>query len=532
MMKSSFAKQSIRSALIFTFTAVLTIFFHGHLEGDVRLPKIFSNNMVLQQNKPIRFFGWASAGEEITVTIRDKSAKTKADEEGHWRVDLPAMKADGKPFSVIVAGKNKIELKNVILGEVWICSGQSNMEWSVQGSMNPKQEIAEAKYPRIRLFNVPRHISSSFPKEDVQGRWVPCTPETVRNFSAVGYYFGRKLHKDIDVPIGLIGTNWGGTRIEPWTPPEGFASVPELKRVADQLKKLDPKSEAGKKYYQDHIASVENWLATAKEKLAAGKNPGNPPMRRDASIVGGATVIYNGMVHGIKPFMVRGTIWYQGESNAGDGLRYAMLKKALVQGWRKVFENEDLSFYWVQLANFQQPSTNPQGGGWGPVREGQRLALSLPNTGMAVTIDIGAARDIHPRNKQDVGKRLALWALRDHYGKKITPSGPLYKSMAVEGDQIRITFDHVGSGLMVGKKEGQKPTVADPKSSLNRFAIAGADKKWHWATAKIDGKSVIVKSDKVAKPVAVRYGYESNPVGANLYNKEGLPASPFRTDNW
>ncbi len=488
--------------------------------------------MVLQQEKPIQFFGWAAAGEEITIELRGKTTTTKADESGRWRAKLPAMKADGKSFSVKISGKNTIELKNVILGEVWICSGQSNMEWSVRGSANPKEETAAAKYPNIRLFNVPRHISLTAPRDDVPGSWVPCSPQTVANFTAVGYYFGRKIHKDVNVPVGLIGTNWGGTRIEPWTPPAGFAAVPSLKRYADILKRLNPKTDVGKKYYQDHIDSVEKWVAQAKKDLAVGKVPGNPPARNDAARIGGATTIYNGMVHGIKPFTARGVIWYQGESNAGNGVGYAELKKALVLGWRTVFEDDSLSFYWVQLANFQQPSDNPAGGGWGPVREGQRLALTLPKTGMAVAIDIGNARDIHPRNKQDVGKRLALWALRDHYGKKIVPSGPLYKSMAVEGNQIRITFDHVGSGLMVGKKQGQKPTVADPNSKLNRFAIAGADKKWHWATATIEGKSVVVKSDNVPKPVAVRYGYESNPVGANLYNKEGLPASPFRTDKW
>lgn len=516
----------------FTILIWAFLLFSTSAFSDVKLPRIFGNNMVLQQQKPILFFGTAAVGEKVTVELLGKSGTSVADASGNWRIELPAMKADGKPFNVKVTGKNTIELKNVVLGEVWICSGQSNMEWSVRASANAAKEIAAAKYPNIRLFNVPRHIRVGTPQNDVPGSWAPCNPNSVTNFTAVGYYFGRKLHKDIDVPVGLIGTNWGGTRIEPWTPPVGFASVPSLSRYTETLNRLNPKTDAGKKYYQNHIDSVQKWIEQSRKLVADGKVPPNPPVRNDGARTGGATMIYNGMVHGLKPFRVRGVIWYQGESNAGNGVQYAELKRALVRGWRKVFENDEMSFYWVQLANFQQPNQNPAGGGWGPVREGQRLALSLPNTGMAVAIDIGNARDIHPRNKQDVGKRLALWALRDHYGKKIVPSGPLYKSMAVEGDQIRVTFDHAGSGLMVGKKDGQNPTVEDKNSKLNRFAIAGADKKWHWATATIQGKSVVVKSDKVPKPVAVRYGYESNPVGANLYNKEGLPASPFRTDKW
>jgi len=465
--------------------------------ADVQVSKIFGDHMVLQQEKPIRIWGTAEAGEAVTVELAGKSASTEAKDTGKWRVDLPAMKVDGKVHTLTVKGKNTVTINDVLLGEVWICSGQSNMEWSVGGSMNAKEEIAAANHENIRLFNVPGHVQGPDPQDDPRGQWQMCNSQTIGGFTAVGYFFGRELEQNIKVPIGLVGTNWGGTRIEPWTPITGFEQVPNLKDYVENLKQI------------------------ADAKVKGEKGPGPK---------GGAVKIYNGMVHGLTPLSVRGAIWYQGESNAGDGLRYEYQKEALVKGWRTVFDNKDLAFYWVQLANFQQPNNNPAGGGWGPVREGQRRALRVPHTGMAVTTDIGNARDIHPRNKQDVGKRLAFWALAKNYGKKIVFSGPLYKGMKKEGSKIRISFDHIGSGLMTGKKEGLAPTEEVKGAELARFAIQDGSDKWHWAKAKIDGETVVVWHDEVKDPKHVRFGYESNPVGANLYNTEGLPASPFTTD--
>jgi len=501
------------------------------LDADVQLPNVFGDHMVLQQNKPVRIFGTAESGEKVTVEILGRTNSTTADQQGKWRVEFPGQKADGKPFDVTISGKNRIVLKEVLLGEVWICSGQSNMEWSVASSLNAQEEIAAAHHPNIRLFNVPGHITSPIERDNTPGVWSPCSSKSVRNFSAVAYYFGRKLAEETDVPIGLIGTNWGGTRIEPWTPKRGFDTVPELNRISNHLEKLDPKTEAGKEYYRAYLEQVSQYIDKSKNAIDDGKAPGNPPMRDDFGPVARATTIYNAMVHGLTPLQVRGVIWYQGESNADDGLKYEFLKRALVNGWRKSFENEDLSFYWVQLANFRKPDDNPAGGGWGPVREGQRRALAMSNTGMAVIIDIGAANDIHPRNKQDVGKRLARWALRDHHDQDVVVSGPLYKSMKTDGKKVVLSFDHVGGGLMAGRKNGLEET-SSVDEELKHFAIAGADRKWHWATAKIDGDKVVVWSEKVQAPVAVRYAYQSNPVGVNFYNKAGLPASPFKTDDW
>lgn len=477
------------------FVLIIAMMIAPAALADVKLASIFSDHMVLQRDLPAPVWGWAEHNEEVRVTFAGQTKTAVGDKDGKWMVKLDKLKASAQGQTLTVTGKNKIELSDVLVGEVWICSGQSNMEWSVSSSLNPKEEIAAADHPLIRLFNVPGHTVSPTPNDQCPGNWQVCKPETVGGFSAVGYYFGRRLQKELDVPIGLIGTNWGGTRIEPWTSLAGFESVPELANLAEQVKKQ----------------AAEN----AKVNHSA------------------PSAIYNAMVHPLVPFSARGAIWYQGESNGGEGESYYHKTKALVNGWRKDF-NPELAFYWVQLANFQKPNDKPAGGdGWAKLREAQRKALDIPGTGMAVITDIGEANDIHPRNKQDVGWRLAQWALHQTYGKKdLVPAGPLYKSMKVEGGSIRLSFDHVGSGLMVGSKKGLEPTAEVKDGKLAHFAIAGADGVWHWADATIDGKTVVVKSAQVPEPVAVRYGFSMNPETANLYNKEGIPASPFRTDNW
>ena len=476
-----------------TFLTLLTVAFTA--SADVTLPPVLGSGMVLQRDLPVPVWGWADAGEKVSVTFAGQTKTTKAGDDGKWMVKLDPLKANRKAASLTVTGNNKISLDNVLVGEVWICSGQSNMEWALRSSMNAKEEVAAADHPQIRLFNVPGHTTSPLPKEKGAGSWQVCNPKSATGFSAVGYFFGRRLQKDLDVPVGLVGSNWGGTRIEPWTTLAGFESVPELSKIADQVK---------------------NYKADTK---VGGRSP---------------SAIYNSMVHPLAPFAMRGGIWYQGESNGGEGVTYYHKKHALVNGWRKVFQNKDLAFYWVQLANFRQENENPAGGdGWAKIREAQTQALDIPGTGMAVITDIGAANDIHPRNKQDVGWRLAQWALHQTYGKKnVVPAGPLFKSQKVEGDSIRLSFNYVGKGLMVGKKTGLEPTMEVKAGKLSHFAIAGEDKKWFWAEATIDGETVVVKSSDVPKPVAVRYGYTMNPAKANLYNKEGIPASPFRTDSW
>ncbi|WP_417734722.1 sialate O-acetylesterase [Rosistilla oblonga] len=462
--------------------------------AEVKLASIFSDSMVLQRELPAPVWGWADAGEEVTVTLGSQTKKTKAGDDGRWQVQLENLQANATGQKLVVAGSNTIELNDVLIGEVWICSGQSNMEWPLSKATNGSEEVAASDHPQIRLFNVPGHTTSPVAKETCAGEWKVCQPGSAGGFSAVGYFFGRRLQKELNVPIGLVGTNWGGTRIEPWVSPEGFHKVPELKSIADQVDAY-----------------------TAETKVGASS----------------PSAIYNAMVHPLVPFSMRGAIWYQGESNGAEGESYYHKTRALVSSWRELF-NPNLGFYWVQLADFKQPTDDPAGGdGWAKLREAQTKALDIDHTGMAVITDIGEANDIHPKNKQDVGDRLAQWALHQTYDKQqIVPAGPLFKSQKIEGDSIRLSFDYVGGGLIVGKKEGLAATEEVKQGKLARFAIAGADKKWHWADATIDGDTVVVKSAEVAEPVAVRYAYSMNPEGANLYNKEGIPASPFRTDAW
>ena len=474
--------------------------FTAIVSAEVKLPNVIGSDMVLQRDLPVPIWGWADKGEEVTVSFAGQSKTTKANGEGMWMVKLSALKANSKPATLTIKGSNEIKLENILVGEVWICSGQSNMEWSIRSSMNAKEEIAASDHPGIRLFNVPGHKTHPKPQQRlaIPTEWKVCKPDTSANFSAVGYYFGRRLHKELGVPVGLVGSNWGGTRIEPWTTLAGFESVSELSKEAEKVKSY----------------------------------------KKDTKVGGGSpSAIYNQMVHPLAPFAMRGGIWYQGESNGGEHMSYYHKKHALVNGWRKVFQNKDLAFYWVQLANFQNPGTNPAGGdGWAKIREAQTKALDIPHTGMAVAIDLADAhnpRDIHPRNKQDVGGRLAQWALHQTYDKKnLVPTGPLYKSHKVKDNMIHLSFDHVGKGLMVGKKTKLEPTAEVKGGKLEHFSIAGEDKKWVWADAAIEGDIVVVSSKEVKKPVAVRYGFTMNPANANLYNKDGIPALPFRTDDW
>lgn len=470
--------------------------------ADVKLPAIFNSHMVLQQGKEIRIWGWAEPGESVTVYLDGEESggaeavafraqqKSTADRQGNWNVTFPKLKAGTKCQLMVKGANNTINLKDILMGEVWVCSGQSNMQWSVTQSKNPKEEIAAANYPKIRLFYVPR-VPSGTPAKDVNAKWEVCSPKTIGRFSAVAYYFGRHLHKNLNVPIGLIHTSWGGTRIEPWTPPVGFETVKELKPILEQITK-------------------------ANAAYAASKIGGKKPVRHPLASNRQPTGLYNGMVHPLVPLSIRGAIWYQGESNRGDGLLYEKKMHALINGWRKVFKQGDFPFYYVQLAPYRYRGDEtllPK------IWEAQTNVLKMKNTGMAVTVDIGNTRNIHPKNKQDVGKRLSLWALAKTYGKKdLVYSGPLYKSKKIEGAKIRISFDHTDGGLV---SRDDKP--------LSWFEIAGSDGQFVKANAVIDGNTVVVSSPKVSEPKHVRFGWHQL-AEPNLSNKAGLPASPFRTN--
>lgn len=498
------------------------------LAGAVELPQMFSDHGVLQRGEAVPVWGWGEAGEQVEVSFGGKKAATEVAADGSWRVALPALEASGEGRTMTVAGAKSgtVEVKDLLVGEVWMASGQSNMQWTLSKTERAKEDIPAAKNPEIRMF-LTDLVTAAEPQRKVGGRWLETTPENAGEFSAVGYYFALKLHAELGVPVGIIRTAWGGKPSEAFTSRETLASKPEGKALVDKLDAEQAAYDEGRaqKNYEKALERWEKQAAeirahnkTAKEKKRMPRRPGKPSA--PALAPNRPSSIYNAMIHPWVGYAMKGAIWYQGESNAGRAKEYETIFPLLILDWREQWQ-EEMPFYFVQLANFREPTTEPGvPNSWAELQNAQLLTLSLPKTGMAVANDIGDAKDIHPRNKKDVGERLARWALAQDYGKDVVVSGPLYKSSAVEGNQIRVTFDHA---------EGLKARDGGP---LKRFEIAGADRKWHWAEAKIEGKSVVVSSPEVPEPVAVRYAWASNPEGANLVNGEGLPASLFRTDDW
>lgn len=506
--------------------------------GTVRLPNLFGNDMVLQRDQPIAVWGWASPGEAIKVTLGQAEGNATANDAGEWRVQLPALhEADG--LTLTVTGANTLTLNNLIMGDVWVCSGQSNMEMAV-GGCNCPDDIAAADLPKIRRLKID-HVPAAMPSENftrstATGFWQVCSPKSVNGFTAAGFFFAREVFRRTGVPVGIIDVNWGGTPIEPWIAPEGLAGITELAALQQYY-------DAGMAEYRKNLPGeldrMARWLTSARAAGAAGQSipvPPDPPQPAFWTRGEGPRhfTLYFGMIHPLVRFPIKGALWYQGEANGNEGDSYFQKMRALIAGWRSAWQQGNFPFYFVQLANYGTANEVPAGGdGWANLRNAQVKAMSIPNTGMATAVDIGDAADIHPKDKQDVGMRLALWALLNDYGlKDLVPSGPLFKELKVEENKIRISFDFTGSGLMIGKKAGPAPPTEDPGGKLARFAIAGEDRKWVWADAVIEGATVVVSSPKVAAPVAVRYAYAMNPTGMNLYNREGLPALPFRTDAW
>ncbi len=488
------------------------------VRADVRLPEVISNNMVLQKDIPLPIWGWAEGGEEVTVTLGEASVKATADGAGKWMVKLPAIKTAGGPHEMTVKGKNEIKVSNILVGEVWAGSGQSNMQWNVAQSTNGQGEIASAKFPKIRLFMVPL-VPSGTPSEHVQAQWVECSPETVGGSSAVLFFFGREIHQKLDMPVGLITTAWGGTRIQTWVPPQGYTAIPELADERDQMLGMLNGYADGLAGYATSVKSYNDTVKAAKPGDALPQPPGalpGHPLNNNYNHTG----LYNGMIHPIVPFGIRGFLWYQGESNNGQGMHYYQLKRGLIEGWRSAWNqegNRDFPFLFAQLAPYDYGGDPTRLAG---IWEAQTATLKVKNTGMAVLTDITTLKDIHPPNKQDVGKRLSLWALANTYGKTdLVYSGPLYKSMKADGNQVAVSFDHA-----VGLKS------RDGKD-LSWWSVAGEDKKFVKATAKIVGDTVVVSAEGVTKPVAVRFGFHQL-AEPNLTNAAGLPASPFRTDEW
>jgi len=496
-------------------------------KAEVSLPNIFSDHMVLQRDIANPVWGQATPGEKVSVSIAGQKHTTVADANGEWQLKLAPLKVGGS-HKLTIKGNNTLHFEDVLVGEVWLCSGQSNMEWPVNKSNAHELEISSANYPNIRLITAPKPGSETaqFSFDD---QWQATSPESVGDFSAACYFFGRRLHNTLNVPIGLINTAWGGARIEAFMPRRALEDTGEyLEYLTDWDRRIIEDSD---REYAKKLVKYEAWQA------AGSKGERHKPLHaRVANHAPGS--IYNGLIHPVVGYGIKGAIWYQGESNTDRPYQYRRLFPLLINTWRDLWGQGDFPFYWVQLADYKKEFSKPKGGAWAEVREAQTMTLSLTNTGEAIAIDLGEARDIHPRNKQTVAKRLVRHALAKDYGYDMASDSPRFSSMQIESKVIEskavdkadikltrkvatITFDRVATSLY----------SFDIKKVLG-FAIAGEDKKFVWAKAKIISKDQVeVYSDEVVNPVAVRYGFEFNPV-VNLYDKNGLPVTPFRTDDW
>lgn len=502
--------QRWRGLGVAVLTAVFLLGPVAWVSAELRVASIISDGMVLQRNKPVKIWGWARPDARIRVRIGDTDMETVTAPSGRWQATLFEMPAGG-PHTLRISGDGgNITVKDVLFGEVWVCSGQSNMQWSVAQSKDPEFEIENANYPAIRMFSVKRE-SAADPAVDCTGTWEAATPENVGEFSAVGYYFARQLHQTLGVPVGMLHSSWGGTPVESWISEDTLEPMPDgpflMQRHLNTLAA-----------YEERLAAFEEdikaWNA-AKASGDAGDEPLKPNIPVYARDSWRPSGLYNAMIAPLTSYTIRGAIWYQGESNAGRAYQYRTLFPALIRDWRLRWNQNQFPFYFVQLANWEA-GDDPT---WPELREAQEMALRMQNTGMAVTIDIGNPDDIHPKNKQEVGRRLALHAMAGVYGVRVYQSGPVYTEMRVEGDTIRVGFANAWKGLEA--KGG----------TLSSFEIAGEDRKFYPAVARIEEDTVVVRSDAVPKPVAVRYAWQNSPV-ASLFNGTGLPAAPFRTDDW
>ncbi len=501
----------------------------GLLFAELSVPHFFSDRMILQRERAAAIWGKADAGAEVSVSFKGKSASTKTDANGKWKAQIETGAADAAgAVLTISAGKDKLEINDVLVGEVWFASGQSNMAYTMNRSPEYAGLIAESRHPTLRVFNGPQ-VTAAENQDDIAGVWEASTPETVPTFSAVAFFFAQKLHLELGIPLGVIESPWGGKPVETFTSREALNTLPGTKALVDALLK-DEASYDQAKADAAYATKLEQWKATmaaakgksADERKRLPKKPDAP--KRPLLTEGKPGVLYAAMIHPFVGYTMRGAIWYQGEGNAKAGaVPYDQTLPLMINDWRKRWADE-FSFYYVQLASYRAASTAPgTPDPWALVQDRMRLVLgTTPKTGMAIINDVGEVNDIHPKNKKDPGERLARWALAKDYGKELIYSGPLFKSSEVKDGAIRVTFDQSGAGLK--SRDG---------GALKRFEIAGAGKVWKWADAKIDGSdSVLVSSAEVKSPAAVRYAWASNPEGANLINSDGLPASVFRTDDW
>ena len=504
----------------------LLISFAGDAFAELKLPTVIGDNMVLQRDQDLKIWGWDEPGQEVSVSIAGQSVKGKANDKGRWEITLKPLKTNAKPQQMTVSGSGgkTIKVSNILVGEVWVCSGQSNMAFTVGRSYGGDLEALTANYPQIRMISVPQ-VGSQEPLDNFEGKWEACEPEVTANFTAVGYFFGRMLHQVLGVPVGLIDNAWGGSAAEAWVRRDLLEKDPQFKDLMTRWEQIE------KTYDFDALMEAykpkrEEWVAAMKKARAAGKPiPRMPRPPRD-QLAGNhrPANLYGGVLHPVIGYGIRGAVWYQGESNAARAHEYRALFPLMIQNWRDEWGQGDFPFYWVQLADFKVELPEPADSQWAELREAQTLTMTkLKNTGEAVIIDVGEGRDIHPRDKRTVGERLARWALAKDYGfENLAHQSPTYKGMEKKENKILLTFDHVGAAGLYSFD------IREPVG----FSIAGADKKFVWAKGKIVGKNQVeVWSDAVKEPVAVRYAWTDNPV-ANMSSYENLPMTPFRTDDF
>ena len=507
-----------RSRSSFSVLIILLCMFGGQARAELRLPSILGDHMVLQQQAEVAIWGWAKPGEDVTVLVSSKSYTATADPDGAWRVVFEPMAATFEPLQIVVQSSSgeRLTIKDVLVGEVWLCAGQSNMDFKVAHSENREDAVANADLPGLRVFSVNQERSAE-PRVDVEGQWKQSDSKSVLMFTAVGYYFGRELHRELNVPVGLIHDAWGGTRIEAWTPLQAFENNPVLHEDMEVIRADNQRYELAKK---EAVNQIESWLKVAREAIENEAAIPAPPDWPTSALTekNKPTSVYNAMVHPITPYAIRGVAWYQGESNNGDGPIYRDRMQSLIQSWRAMWQNPDMPFYYVQIAPYKYGGSLHPAYALPWMWEAQRQILEIHNTGMVVTTDVAEVDNLHPPRKLEVGRRLSLWALSHTYGRKdIVCCGPIYSGYRIDGDSIRVTFKHA-AGL----------TSSDGKP-LSWFTIAGEDMRFVDADARVDGDSVIVRSSEVKHPVAVRFGWDQI-AQPNLVNAAGLPAICFRTD--
>jgi sialate O-acetylesterase len=500
------------------FFLVLGFVLGPLLRAELKVPAIIGDHMVLQQKQSNPIWGWDTPGTKVTVTFAGQSQTATADASGKWQVKLGPVAANAQPQTLTINGSSRRAIQDVLVGEVWMCSGQSNMGWTLGQTYTGDLEGAASKLPNLRLITVPR-IGTQDLKSDFKGQWEAATPQTAKTFSAVGFLYGRFIHEIVGVPVGLINNAWGGSAAEAWVRRATLEKDPRFQALMDRTVKREAllQSEKGQ---ADFAKSTAKWKADSEKAKADKKTI--PAAPRDWLVDNARPGnIFAGMVNPTLGYGIKGVIWYQGESNAGTAYEHATLFPFLIEQWRKEWGQGDFPFYWVQLADYMAEKPAPGESNWAELRETQTRTLKLPNTGQAVIIDLGEGRDIHPRNKYDVAARLVRWALVKDYGFTFPYRSPEFKTASFTGSTATLTIDCFGSALRTFD-------VTEVKG----FAICGADRVWHWATAKIVGRDQVeVTSDKVIAPIAVRYAWADNPV-CNLYSTDGLPVTPFRTDDF